>query len=71
MPLEIWERRAEASRDRRLTLRPRGWLARPQIMPDVLVGEDVVGEFEIAERPDFLVEAQDKRPSSHANCATT
>ena len=53
VPREIWEGGAEVSGDLRLPLRPRRWLARPQVMPNVLVGEDLVGEFEIAERPDF------------------
>jgi hypothetical protein len=55
MPLEIWECRAEVSGDPRLPLRPRGWLGRPQVMPNVLVREDLASEFEIAEAPDFLV----------------
>jgi len=30
-------------------------------MPDIVISEDLVGELEVTERPDFLVEAQDER----------
>lgn len=48
MPLEIWERSAEVPCDLRLPLWPGRRTARSQVVPDVLLGEDLASELEFA-----------------------
>jgi hypothetical protein len=59
-PLEIGESISELRRDRRLSSRPGCGLGWTEVVTDVIVGEDLLGEYDVSARPDFLVEALDE-----------
>jgi hypothetical protein len=67
---EVGERGAKVVCDPFLTSRSRQRLRRPQIVANVVLGEDLEGEVGVATIPDLLVEAPDESLVSSVDIAS-
>src|SRR5690349_598491 len=61
LPAQVWKRRAEVAGDALLALGAGLGLTAAEVVANVLVREDLVGDVEIPARPDLLVETPDQR----------